>query len=120
MWWRKLGLLVSRMCSLYDWLTIRRYYLALGIYHTSQQRRPEENLQCWGTLNQIRAEASTAGGMRPNNWRETKKCLSSNKLFASMCNKAEWMGHPMRIELPRVGLLVKLANNYTTKGALIY
>ena len=28
------------------------------------------------------------------------------------------MGHPMRLELARVGLLVKLANRYTTKGAL--
>ena len=27
------------------------------------------------------------------------------------------MGHPMRLELIRVGLLVKLANCYTTKGA---
>ena len=27
------------------------------------------------------------------------------------------MGHPMRLELTRVGLLVKLANRYTTKGA---
>ena len=27
------------------------------------------------------------------------------------------MGHTMRIELTRVGLLVKLANRYTTKGA---
>ena len=36
-----------------------------------------------------------------------------------MCHKAEWMGHPMRLELTRVGLLVKLANHYTTKGALI-
>ena len=40
------------------------------------------------------------------------------KLFASMWHKAEWMGHPMRLELTRVGLLVKLANRYTTKGAL--
>ena len=31
--------------------------------------------------------------------------------------KAEWMGHPMRLELTRVDLLVKLANRYTTKGA---
>ena len=28
------------------------------------------------------------------------------------------MGHPMRLELTRVGLLVKVANHYTTKGAL--
>ena len=34
-----------------------------------------------------------------------------------MCYKTEWIGHPMRIELTRVGLLVKLANRYTTKGA---
>ena len=27
------------------------------------------------------------------------------------------MGHPMRLELTRVGLLVKFANRYTTKGA---
>ena len=33
---------------------------------------------------------------------------------------AEWMGHPMRIELTRVGLLVKLANRYTTKGARVF
>ena len=32
--------------------------------------------------------------------------------------KAEWMGHPMRLELTRVALLVKLANHYTTKGDL--
>ena len=40
------------------------------------------------------------------------------KLFASMWHKAEWMGHPMRLELTRVGLLVYLANRYTTRGAL--
>ena len=34
-----------------------------------------------------------------------------------MWHKAELMGHPMRLELTRVGLLVKLANRYTTKGA---
>ena len=28
------------------------------------------------------------------------------------------MGHPMRLELTRVGLLVLLANHYTTRGAL--
>ena len=28
------------------------------------------------------------------------------------------MGRPMRLELTRVGLLVKLANHYTTRGAL--
>ena len=34
-----------------------------------------------------------------------------------MWYKADWIGHPMRIELTRVGLLVKLANRYTTRGA---
>ena len=34
-----------------------------------------------------------------------------------MWHKAEWMGRLMRLELTRVGLLVKLANRYTTKGA---
>ena len=33
-----------------------------------------------------------------------------------MWHKAEWMGRPMRLELTRVGLLVKLAYRYTTKG----
>ena len=36
-----------------------------------------------------------------------------------MWHKAEWIGHPKRLELTRVGLLVKLANHYTTKVALI-
>ena len=36
-----------------------------------------------------------------------------------MWHKAEWMGHPMRLELTRVGLLVKLASRYTTRGVLI-
>ena len=35
-----------------------------------------------------------------------------------MWHKAKWMERPMRLELTRVGLLVKLANRYTTKGAL--
>ena len=34
-----------------------------------------------------------------------------------MWHKAEWMGRPMRLELTRVGLLVYLANRYTTRGA---
>ena len=34
-----------------------------------------------------------------------------------MWHQAEWMGHPMILELTRVGLLVKLANRYTTRGA---
>ena len=34
-----------------------------------------------------------------------------------MKHKAEWMGHPMRLELTLAGLLVKLANHYTTRGA---
>ena len=29
------------------------------------------------------------------------------------------MGHPMRIELTRVGLLVLLANHYTTRGTQV-
>ena len=36
-----------------------------------------------------------------------------------MWHKAEWMGCPMRLELTCVGLLVKFANRYTTKGALL-
>ena len=34
-----------------------------------------------------------------------------------MWHKAIWKGHPMRLELTRVGLLVELANHYTTRGA---
>ena len=34
-----------------------------------------------------------------------------------MWHKAEWMGHQMRLGLTRVGLLVKLVNRFTTKGA---
>ena len=34
-----------------------------------------------------------------------------------MWHKAIWKGHPMRLELTRVGLLVELANRYTTRGA---
>ena len=34
-----------------------------------------------------------------------------------MWHKAKWMGHPLRLKLTRIGLLVKLANRYTTKGA---
>ena len=34
-----------------------------------------------------------------------------------MWHQAEWMGHLMWLELTRVGLLVKLANRYTTNGA---
>ena len=34
-----------------------------------------------------------------------------------MRHKAEWMGHPMRLELTFAGLLVKLANHYTIRGA---
>ena len=37
-----------------------------------------------------------------------------------MWHKAIWKGRPMRLELTRVGLLVELANRYTTKGAQIY
>ena len=35
-----------------------------------------------------------------------------------MWHKAERMGRLMGLELTRVGLLVKFANRYTTKGAL--
>ena len=34
-----------------------------------------------------------------------------------MWHKAEWMERPMRLELTRLGLLVQLANRYTTRGA---
>ena len=34
-----------------------------------------------------------------------------------MWHKAEWMENSMRLVLTYVGLLVKLANNYTTKGS---
>ena len=34
-----------------------------------------------------------------------------------MWHKAILKGHPMRLELTRVGLLVELANHYTTRGA---
>ena len=36
-----------------------------------------------------------------------------------MWHKAEWMGHPMRLDLTRVGLLVQYTNHYNTRGALI-
>ena len=36
-----------------------------------------------------------------------------------MWHKAIWKGHPMRLELTRIGLLAELANHYTTRGALI-
>ena len=32
-----------------------------------------------------------------------------------MWHKAIWKGHPMRLELTRVGLLAELANHYTTR-----
>ena len=34
-----------------------------------------------------------------------------------MWYRAIWKGHPMRLELTRVGLPVELANHYTTRGA---
>ena len=37
-----------------------------------------------------------------------------------MWHKAIWKGYPMRLELTRVGLLVELANHYTTRGACVY
>ena len=48
--------------------------------------------------------------LESNPWKFTK-------LFAQMWHKAIWKGHPMRLELTRVGLLVELANHYTTRGA---
>ena len=36
-----------------------------------------------------------------------------------MWHKAEWMGRPMRLELTRVGLLVELANRYTTTYMIV-
>ena len=36
-----------------------------------------------------------------------------------MWHKAEWMGRPIRLELTRVGLLVRLANRYTTRMVLV-
>ena len=36
-----------------------------------------------------------------------------------MWHKAEWMGRPMRLGLTCVGLLVKLTNRNTTRGALM-
>ena len=36
-----------------------------------------------------------------------------------MWHKAEWMGRPMRLEFTRVGLLVKLANRYTTTSSIL-
>ena len=38
------------------------------------------------------------------------------KRFALMWDKVEWMGHPLRLELTLKGLLVELANHYTTRG----
>ena len=37
-----------------------------------------------------------------------------------MWHKAIWKGHPMRLELTCVGLLVQLANHYTTRGAPVW
>ena len=34
-----------------------------------------------------------------------------------MWPKAKWMGHPVKLELTLTGLLVKLANPYTTGDA---
>ena len=34
-----------------------------------------------------------------------------------MCHKAEWTKRPIRLKLTLTGLLVKLANHYTTRGA---
>ena len=45
--------------------------------------------------------------------------LKFMKLFASMWHKAELMRHPTRLELTLAGLLVKLANHYTTRSAQV-
>ena len=37
-----------------------------------------------------------------------------------MWHKAIWKGHPMRLELTRVGLLAELANHYTISAELLY
>ena len=37
-----------------------------------------------------------------------------------MWHKAKWKGHPMRLELTRVGLLAELANHYITRGAFYH
>ena len=37
-----------------------------------------------------------------------------------MWHKAEWKGYPMRLELTPEGLQAKLANLYTTRGALTH
>ena len=34
-----------------------------------------------------------------------------------MWHKADWMGHPMRLELTLAGLLVNLANHHTIRDA---
>ena len=34
-----------------------------------------------------------------------------------MWHKAEWLGHPMRLNAIREALLDQLANQYTTQGA---
>ena len=36
-----------------------------------------------------------------------------------MWHKAEWMEHQMRLEVTLTCLLVKLANHYTTRGAVL-
>ena len=35
-----------------------------------------------------------------------------------MWYQAVWMGHPIRLELTREGLLILIANHYTTRDAL--
>ena len=70
-------------------------------------------------------EPLAVSGVRPCSRIHKKKRLvlhssgrwKFTKLLASMWHKAIWKGHPMRLELTRVGLLVELANHYTTRGA---
>ena len=39
-------------------------------------------------------------------------------LSANIWHKAVWTGHPIRLELNRAGLCVKLANHYTTLSGI--
>ena len=47
-------------------------------------------------------------------------CSNFAKFFASMWYKAEWVGCPMKLELTRKDLQVKLAYHYTTRGAFTF
>ena len=47
---------------------------------------------------------------------KTRESSNFTKRFDQMWHKAVWMEHPMRIKLTCEGLLVLLANNYTTRS----